>query len=218
MRCSTLLLASALLTLGTTSNATTFTFDSDPFAGTTALTTPGRQIVANEQFISFNPGTDVFAFDPAVFGVANQIHFVNGAAGNLPSGGVNVVVLESFDDDNNPLTPFGAGNAASLIAQRISTPGAGFFVYFNQALNVPRLVFSTDLDDPTADLKVLARMTNLTGQDGRDALPEFTAANFATIASTAEAAAPEPATLLLMAAGAFGFVGIRRRIIATATS
>ena len=209
MRCSTLLAASAALVLSATSNATTFTFDTDPFAGTPVRTTPGRQIVGGELFISFNTGTDVFAFDPAIFGVDNQVHFVNGPAGSLPSGGANVIVLESFDDDNNPLTPFGAGNAANLIAQQVTTPGAGFFVYFNQGLDLPRLVYSTDLDDPTADLKILARMLNLTGQDGRETLPEFSTDNFAMIAPTAQT--PEPSSLLLLAAGALGFVGIRRR-------
>ena len=209
MRCSTLLAASAALVLSATSNATTFSFDTDPFADTSVRAIPGRQVVGGELFISFNIGVDVFAFDPAVFGVDNQVHFVNGAAGTLPSGGANIVVLETFDDDNNPLTPFGAGNAANLIAQQVSTPGAGFFVYFNQGLDLPRLVYSTDLDDPTADLKILARMLNLTGQGGRDALPAFSADNFAMIAPTAQT--PEPSSLLLMAAGALGFVGIRRR-------
>jgi hypothetical protein len=76
---------------------------------------------------------------------------------------------KSFDDDNNAGTPFGAGQAANLTADRITTPGAGFFIYFNQALDLPRLVFSTDLSDSTADLKVLARMLNLNGANRFDA-------------------------------------------------
>jgi hypothetical protein len=86
---------------------------------------------------------------------------------------------------------------------QVTSPGAGFFIYFNSGLDLPRLVYSTDLSDNMADLKVLARITNLEGQ--RDALPTFTASNFAVV--------PEPSSLLLMVgAGALivGF-GLRRR-------
>jgi hypothetical protein len=55
----------------------------------------------------------------------------------------------------------------------------------------PRLACSTDLNDNSADLKILARMSKLSGQTGRDLLPIFTEANFALI--------PEPSTLLLTA-------------------
>ena len=90
---------------------------------------------------------------------------------NLPSGGVNVIVLQEFDNDSNPLTPFGAGNAADLIASTITARGAGVFVYFNRSLDLPRLVYSTDLSISDSDLKVLPRMLNLTGQEGRNAMP-----------------------------------------------
>ncbi len=201
----------ASLAIGSTASASTFTFNTDPFAGTTALTTPGRQIIAGEDFISFDPATDVFSLDSNVFGVGHTVQFANAQAQNLPSTGVNVIVLESFDDDNNPATPFGAGNAANLIAQQVDTPGPGFFVYFNQGLNLPRLVFSTDLSDNTADLKVLARMVNLTGPTGRDALQTFTATNFSF--SDTPAAVPEPTTLVLMGSGLLAATrGLRRRL------
>jgi hypothetical protein len=185
-------LAFGFLVFSSTATASTFTFNTDPFAGSTALTTPGRQIVGGEAFITFNIATDLFALDKAVFGVGNTVLFANDLAGNLPTGNVNVIVLQSFDNDGNPATPFAAGNAANLIADQITSPGPGFFVYFNQGLDLPRLVFSTDLNDNTADLKVLFRMTNLTGQGGRDAIPTFTASNFALV--------PEPPTFLLMTA------------------
>ena len=203
---STLCVAAALLTLSAAASATTFTFNTDPFAGSDALTTPGRQIVGGEAFITFNIATDVYALGQRVFGVGNQVLFANDVAGNLPTSGVNVIVLQSFDNDNNPATPFAAGTAANLIADQITSPGPGFFIYFNQGLDLPRLVFSTDLNDNTADLKILFRMTNLTGQGGRDAIPTFTAANFAIIV-------PEPSTLLLLAAGVLGACGhaLRRK-------
>jgi len=117
---------------------------------------------------------------------------------------VNAIVLQTFDNDANPMTPFGAGNAASLIAGQITSSDPGFFIYFNSGLNLARLVFSTDLGDSTADLKILARMTNLTGQAGRDAIPTFTASNFAAV--------PEPSSFLLIAAaGTFCACGYTRR-------
>lgn len=153
-------------------------------------------MVANEAFITFNTATDVFALG-SFLDVGSTVDFFNGPAGSIPNTGVNIIVLETFDDDANTGTPFAAGNAANLIANQITIPGAGFFIYFNQNLNLPRLVFSTDLNDPTADLKIIARMTNLAGNTG--ALPNFTAANF-TIVPQAEV--PEPASLLLTGAGA----------------
>jgi hypothetical protein len=177
--------AAALLLWSAAPSAATFHFQTDPFAGSTALTTPGRQIVGGEDFITFNIATDVFAFNPAVFGI-NQLVFANDLVENLPTSGVNVIVLQT-----QPI-PFAAGLAANLIAAQITTPGPGFFIYFNSGLDLPRLVFSTDLSDNTADLRVLARMTNLSGQAGRDLLPTFTAANFALV--------PEPSTLSLVLA------------------
>jgi len=190
----------ALAVICSTAHATTFTFDKDPFAGTNVLNTPGRQIVGGEDFINFSIATDVFSLDPTVFGTEGTVNFINALAPDIPAGGVNIVVLETFDNDNNPLTPFGAGNAADLIANQITTPGAGFFIYFNQTLDLPRLVFSTDLSDGNADLKVLARMLNLNGQTGRDALPTFSASNF-----TMTSAVPEPSSLTMMA---FGLIGV----------
>lgn len=201
MRCSAVLVAIALLALSPTANATTFSSLTDPFAGSTALTTPGRQIVGGEPFISFDTAADVFQ----LFDVGGGVLFANDVVGNLPTSGVNVIVLQTLDNDANPATPFAAGNAANLIAAQITSPGPGFFIYFNQGLNLPRLVFSTDLNDNSADLKILFRMTNLVGQS--DALTAFTASNFAMV--------PEPSSFVLMSAAgafwAFGYIVRRRR-------
>lgn len=206
-------LAAMLLALCSTASATTFTFNTDPFAGTPVLTAPGRQIVGGEDFVFFNIATDVFSLESTVFGVGSTVDFVNAQVQNLPAGEVNIVVLQTFDDDNDPLSPFGAGNAANLIASRITTAGPGFFIYFNQSLDLPRLVYSTDLSSTSSDLKILARILNLNGNNGRNAISTFSAANFDI---TTNSAVPEPSTLsMIVGVGLIG-VGwcIRRTLLA----
>ena len=205
-------IGAALLALCSAANATTFTFDTDPFAGLNVKNIPGRQIVGGEDFVSFSIAHDVFSMDATAFGVQGPVHFVDSLSANLPAGGVNVIVLQDSDNDANPLTPFGAGNAADLIASRTTIAGPGFFVYFNQSLDLPRLVYSTDLSSSNADLRILARMLNLMGQQGRNALPTFTAANFEITAPTT--AAPEPSSSLTTAVGGTLIAGaciLRRR-------
>jgi hypothetical protein len=206
MRLLNLCIAALVSFFSGVANATVFTFNTDPFAGSDALTTPGRQVVGGEPSITFDIAADVFAFDPAVFNVENQVLFANDVVANLPTSDVNIIVLLTTDNDSDPGTPFGAGNAANLIAAQITEPGAGFFIYFNSGLDLPRLVYSTDLDDNTADLKILARMTNLNGASGLALLPTFTESNFAMIASV-----PEPATFALLGIALAGLAFSRRK-------
>jgi hypothetical protein len=187
-------------------SAAVITFGTDPFAGSTALTTPGRQVVGGEPFVSFTPGVDIFEFALSAFGpygIAPNLTFANDVIGNVPSNGANVIVLRTFDDDANPATAFGAGNAANLIASQVTSDGAGFFIYFNSGLNLARLVFSTNLSDNTSDLRILARLTNFVGVDGQTAMSTFTARDFRT-------AVPEPSTALLLSAAGL-IVAVRRR-------
>ena len=200
------LLLAAGLSVSTTAQAATITFNTAPFAGTTALETNGRQIVGGEPSIAFDPAIDVFAFDSAFFDLGGSVDFFNGVIGSLPASGIDVIVLRTFDDDASAGTPFGAGNAANLIANQITADGAGLFIYFNQNLDVARLVYSTNLNENTADLKILARLTSFSGSTGRDALSTLTASNFQVVATPV----PEPATLTLLAS--VGGLFIARRI------
>ena len=174
--------------------AADFVFNTDPFAGSTALQTPGRQFVGGEIII------------PAVFGVSSQITFLTDLGRNLPSAGADFIVLQDIDADGNLENGIlnNAGLSANLIAANSFNAGPGFFLYYNSGLNFNRLVYSTDLGDPTADLKILARFTDQTGTAGAAALQKFGAANIAAV--------PEPATWMMMIAG-FGAIGgaMRRR-------
>ena len=201
MRSAIPFLTAALLTVSTPAAAAVITFNTDPFAGSTALTTPGRQVVGGEPSITFDIATDVFSFDATVFGIDDTVSFANALAPNLPVSGLNIIVLQTLDNDANPATPFGAGNAADLIAAQITSAGPGLFIYFNSGLNLPRLVFSTDLSENTSDLKILARMTNLTGQSS--ALATFESDNFQIVP------APEPSSLALAALTASMWCGVR---------
>jgi hypothetical protein len=188
-------LAIGLLTLGTALHATTFTFTADPFAGTNADPNDGiRQIIPTPQFdINFDIQNDVFAFDPTVFGIS-QIVFANDVSTNLPPTGINVVVLQ-----NGP--PLAAGSAHAAIADQKTDSNSGFFVYFNSTLMLPRLVFARDLGDPTSDIAIMARMSNL--QNNFAAMPTFTQANFVLM--------PEPSTGVMISAGLLACVLAARR-------
>ena len=184
-----------LLALSPVAFGTTFHFDTAPFTGVNVGAIPGRQIVGGEQFINFRPGVDTLEINSAAFGVGSHLNFINSPVGTLPSmtSGVNVIVLDTFENDNNPLTPFGASQAADLIASKLTTHGAGFFVYFNQSLNEPRFVYSTDLASTDADLQILARMINLFGDVGRNAMPTITGSDIQITAT------PEPSSISMLA-------------------
>lgn len=201
----TLILISLAASTLAAANATasTVAFSSDPFAGSTALTTPGRQVVgANERFLaSFDTYADQFVVDNTFLNIGTSVAFSNNFAANLATGGLNVIVLRDTDNDANPSTAFNAGTAANLIAARISTPGPGLFIYWNSGLSVNRLVYSTNLDDNTADLAILARITSPTGAAAIAELAAFNSGNFAIV--------PAPASAAFLALG--GLAMARRR-------
>lgn len=152
---------------------------------------------------TFDVLADVFRFDLAAFGVTGPLKFANAPASSLTGSTANVIVLQDSDNDANPATAFNAGTAANLIAAALDLDGPGFFVYFNQTLNINRLVFSTNLNLNTADLQILAAIQSPTGADAIAALPTFSAANVAAV--------PLPASLPLLLAGLCGLRALRRR-------
>ena len=85
--------------------------------------------------INFEPATDVVFFDPALTGFST-ISFANDFSSNLPTTGLNAVVVRD--------QPAAAGTAHTAIANQITDSGPGFFIYFNTTLNLPRLVFARD--------------------------------------------------------------------------
>jgi hypothetical protein len=195
-----LAVAAATAAFATGAQATTFRFDTDPFAGSTALQTPGRQIVGGELFIAaFDLDNDRIEVTTDAFDIEPTIATFAGFAADLPDAPFNFIVLRTLDADGDPLNGnlMNAGLAANLIAGRLSQAGAGFFMYFNSGLNLTRLVYSTDLSSPTADLKVIARFQDQVGQAGVDVLAR---------GGVELAAVPEPATWSMMIAG-FGLIG-----------
>ncbi len=163
------------------SGADVFGFDGDPFDGGN-VSAPGRQFVGREDFISdFAFNEDAYLFDAKDFVVSGQLTFQSldaTASGAAIRPGVNFIVLTNSDNDGNTATSFNAGSAANQVAALVSTDGSGFIVYYNSVLNLNRLIYSTNLNDPTADVKIVSRHTDLTGQAAIDALASFTAANF----------------------------------------
>jgi len=141
---------------------------------------PGaRSVVGGEDFITdFSIGRDIFELDATEFDVFGPLQFQNALAEDLVDDGSNVIVLQNADDDGDPNTAFNAGSAANLIAEQVDTPGAGFFVYFNSGLNLNRLVYSQDLSDANADLQIVSRLTDKTGEDAIAALEDFSARDF----------------------------------------
>jgi hypothetical protein len=212
MRRAMISLSAAALMLGASLGSSAqevFTFSGNPFAGSDAPATPGRQVVGGEPSITFSIAADVFSFQGSSFAFLANISFANGPIGSIPATGTNVAVLRTFDDDPDVDPPFNAGSAANLLAEQITTSGPGLFIYFNSGLDLARLVYSSDLSDNTADLKILARMTNLTGIAGQEAMAQFTSQNFAFAGPI-----PEPETYALMMAGlaAVGVISRRRKL------
>lgn len=206
------LIALTLLALGVATSAQVHAADSlfntAPFAGSTANPLDGvRTVFAGQQrsLATFDTSSDRFVFDLSKFNAGSSLNFASASLATPAPAGSNVIVLLETDNDANPATAFGAGNAANLIANMVTTDGAGFFIYSNSALGVNRLVYSSNLNVATADLSVLARIESPSGAAAPGALAGFNAGNFAV------AAVPEPSSNALMLAGLAAMGGLARR-------
>lgn len=182
------------------------------FAATTALAVGAAQAATftvtsgqNAQVPSFDTAEDQFLIDTASFGFDESFVFLNSLATGV-NDVANIIVLQDADDDNDPTTVFNARSAARLIGANTDEARGGFFIYFNSALNINRLVYSTDLSDGEAGFQIVAAILDPTGAAAIAALPGFSAANFDV------APVPLPGAAILfgsaIAAGAF-----RRRAI-----
>ncbi len=156
-------------------------FSGDRFDGVD-VSAPGRQVVGNEDTISdFSFANDTYQFNSRDFGIAGDVVFVSldaNAPGAVIPAGANVIVLRNSDNDGNLMTPFNAGTAATQVANIVTTDGAGFIVYYNSVLDLTRILFSSNLNDPNADVRIISRQSDLTGAGAIAALSSFTAANF----------------------------------------
>ncbi|MEO0518472.1 MAG: spondin domain-containing protein [Cyanobacteria bacterium P01_A01_bin.116] len=158
-----------------------FAFAGDPFDGED-VSADGRQVIQNEDDITdFEFANDRYRLNSTNFNITgDEVNFLSldaNAAGASISDDANVIVLQNANNDD-PNTPFNAGAAANQIASLTDVSRAGFFVYFNTTLEVNRLVYSSDLSDANADLNVLSRQSDLTGDAAIAALSNFTADNF----------------------------------------
>ncbi|MEM8624534.1 MAG: calcium-binding protein [Pseudomonadota bacterium] len=143
---------------------------------------------------------DQIVFDAESFGVEGHLSFQNvGRVGDLgdPDAalapvheGSNVFVLQGEFNGN-------AGGAADALAAALAggeDEGAGFFVYFNTAQNIQRVIFTEDLDDADAAISLVANLGEFNGDATeieadaiRDALADFEADNFSFDFSTFDA-------------------------------
>lgn len=171
-------------TLSGSFGADVFAYAGDPFEGQN-VSAPERDIIGEEDFVSdfsFSQlDRDTYQFNATDFNISGDVNFTAidaNAEGASIEPGTNVVTLLNSDNDGDPNTPFLAGTAANQIAELTSEDGAGLFVYFNSELQLNRLAYSTNLNDANADLKIVSRQTDLTGQDAINALDNFSADNF----------------------------------------
>ncbi|MFK8186089.1 MAG: hypothetical protein AB8B99_22155 [Phormidesmis sp.] len=148
-------------------------FAFDPFQGMN-MSADGRQIVNQpDELEDFDIAQDCFLLNAADLGIERPITFVNGTADALAASGIqdaNLVVIQGAFAS--------AGAAAKAIAQIGIANGPGAFIYFNENLQINRLVYACELSCADAERIILGNIRSLTGEDALNALPRFSAKNF----------------------------------------
>jgi len=187
---------------------------------------------------SFNIATDQFQLDTTVFTINGPLVFANAAGGNPGQFGVsdvsttfpstaNFIVLQNFDNNDTNGFPanwdnsFNARNALRAIAANTDGDRAGFFLYWNEALGVNRLAYTSNLNNGEATLQVLfaqnsanlvSNTVNLQTGGAEIGLRGEANANFNLLSSFSAAnvsVIPEPSSALL--AGLALIAGVSRR-------
>ncbi|MEM9837873.1 MAG: VPLPA-CTERM sorting domain-containing protein [Pseudomonadota bacterium] len=156
----------------------------------------------NLQVPSFDTATDRFLIATDSFGFDDSLKFLNTDSNGIDDI-ANLIVLQDSDDDNDMNTVFNARSAARLIGAGTDVDRDGFFVYYNSALNINRLVYSSNLADGNASFQIIAAILDPTGQNAIAALPTFTDANFGQV--------PVPAAAVLFGGAMAGFGALRRK-------
>lgn len=147
-----------------------------PFLGMN-VSADGKQIVNQpDELKDFCIAKDCFLLNAADLGINRQLTFISGTATELTASSVkdaNVVVIQGIFTS--------ASAAASAIAQTGSAHGPGAFIYFNENLQINRLVYASDLGNQDTELSTLANIRSLTGEAALNALPTFSVNNFTLI-------------------------------------
>ncbi len=189
---------------------------------------------------SFDVATDQFLLDVNTFAINGPLEFANAVGGDPGLTGTaldnsstfastaNFIVLRNFDNNDTNGFPanwdnsHNARRALEQIANNTNGDRPGFFIYWNEALGVNRLAYTSNLNDGAAALQILfaQNSANLTSNtvDLRDGganvgLRGEANANFNLMSSFTAAnvtAVPEPSSLACVALP-FGLALLRRR-------
>lgn len=171
-----------------------------------AATVPIQNNQDRLNLADFDTDADVFQLHLGSFGITDGLNFTSLLDSTTDIGDLaNLVIVVKTDDDNDLSTGFNARSALGVIADSTDTDRAGFFIYHNQGLSINRLVFTENLNDGSASIRILAAILDPVGNEAIARLSAFSAANFEA------APVPLPAALPLFASALAGAGVLRSR-------